>query len=159
MRHLLKIKCVDSRVNVQILSSKSVQFTLTTVQVPNLALTHTKRITVYLQHYSCLNYRVHSHAPSIWSHRGKKVVFPDFQPMRVSEEAVCIYLFRQNLLFTSMPLRSPVHVVPPLYRSRIHERTISLRFLRITTYIGRDEIGWVYLPTQLERTLQLCMWW
>jgi hypothetical protein len=24
------------------------------------------------------------------------VVFPDFQPIRVSEEPVCIYLFRQN---------------------------------------------------------------
>jgi hypothetical protein len=44
----LKIKCVDSRVNVQILTSASVTFTLTTVQVPILALTHTKRITVYL---------------------------------------------------------------------------------------------------------------
>ena len=25
-----------------------------------------------------------------------------------------------------------------------------------STYIGRDETGSVYLPTQLERTLQLC---
>jgi len=47
MGHLLKIKCVDSRVNVHILASTSVPFTLTTVQLPNLALTHTKRITVY----------------------------------------------------------------------------------------------------------------
>ncbi len=46
MGHLLKIKCVDSRVNVHILASTSVPFTLTTVQVPNLALTHKKRITV-----------------------------------------------------------------------------------------------------------------
>jgi hypothetical protein len=46
MRHLLKIKCVDSRVNVHILASTNVTFTLTTVQVTNLALTHTKRITV-----------------------------------------------------------------------------------------------------------------
>ncbi len=46
MGHLLKIKCVDSRVNVHILASTSVPFTLTTVQVPNLALTHAKRITV-----------------------------------------------------------------------------------------------------------------
>jgi hypothetical protein len=35
------------------------------------------------------------------------VVFPDFQPMRVSEESVCIYLFRQNPVFTSLHLRSP----------------------------------------------------
>ncbi len=46
MGHLLKIKCVDSRVNVHILDSTSVPFTLTMVQVPNIALTHTKRITV-----------------------------------------------------------------------------------------------------------------
>ncbi len=43
MGPLLKIKCVDSRVNVHILSSTRVPFTLTTVQVPNLALTHTKK--------------------------------------------------------------------------------------------------------------------
>jgi hypothetical protein len=42
----LKTKCVDSRVNMHILASTSAPFTLTTVQVPNLALSHTKRITV-----------------------------------------------------------------------------------------------------------------
>jgi hypothetical protein len=47
MGHELKIKCVDSRVNVHNLASTGVPFTLTTVQVPNLALTHKKRITVY----------------------------------------------------------------------------------------------------------------
>ncbi len=49
MGHLLKIKCVDSRVNVNILAATGVPFTLLTVQVQvrNLALTHTKRITVY----------------------------------------------------------------------------------------------------------------
>ncbi len=45
---LLKIKCVDSRLNVHILASESVPFILKTVQVPNLALTHTKQITVFL---------------------------------------------------------------------------------------------------------------
>ncbi len=35
----------------------------------------------------------------------------------------------------------PVHVVSPQ-----------------STYIDRDETGWLYLPTQLERTLQLCTW-
>jgi hypothetical protein len=44
---MLKMKCVDSRVNVNTLALTSVQFTLATVQVPNLALTHTRRITVY----------------------------------------------------------------------------------------------------------------
>jgi hypothetical protein len=33
--------------------------------------------------------------------------------MRVSEEPVCIDLFWQNPVFTSLHLRSPVHVVPP----------------------------------------------
>ncbi len=43
----MKIKCVDSiRVNVNIFASTSVPFILTTVQVPNLALTHKKWITV-----------------------------------------------------------------------------------------------------------------
>jgi len=42
----LKIKCVDSRVNVHILASTSGSFTHTTVQVPNSALTHMKQITV-----------------------------------------------------------------------------------------------------------------
>jgi hypothetical protein len=37
---------VDSRVNVHILASTNVPFTLTTVQVPNLAPIHKKRITV-----------------------------------------------------------------------------------------------------------------
>jgi hypothetical protein len=49
MGHLLKTKCIDSRVNVHILASTSVSLTLTTVQVSNLALTHTKRITVQAQ--------------------------------------------------------------------------------------------------------------
>ncbi len=42
----MKIKCADSRVNVNIFASTSVPFILTTVQVPNLALTHKKWITV-----------------------------------------------------------------------------------------------------------------
>ncbi len=40
------------------------------------------------------------------------MVFQDFQPIRVSEEKICIYLFRQNLVFTSLQLRSPVRVIP-----------------------------------------------
>jgi hypothetical protein len=47
-------------------------------------------------------------------HRGTKVVFPDFKPMRVPEEPVCIHLFRQNSVFTSLHLRSTVYFVPPL---------------------------------------------
>ncbi len=48
MGHFLKLKCAHSPLNLRILSSTSVLFTLMTVQVPNLALTHTKRITVYV---------------------------------------------------------------------------------------------------------------
>ncbi len=48
MGQLLKIKGVDSRLNVNILDSTSVQFTPTTVQVPNLTLTHTKRMPVHV---------------------------------------------------------------------------------------------------------------
>jgi hypothetical protein len=55
MELLLKIKCVDSRVNLHILVAASVSFTLSTVQVPNLALTHMKRITVYLRFCWCEN--------------------------------------------------------------------------------------------------------
>ncbi len=40
-------KCVDSRVKVNILDSTSVLFRSTMMQVPNLALTDTKWITVY----------------------------------------------------------------------------------------------------------------
>jgi hypothetical protein len=49
---LLKRKSVDSRVNVHIVAATSVPFTLSKVQVPNLALTHTKRITVYRFSYT-----------------------------------------------------------------------------------------------------------
>ncbi len=44
---LLKLKCAHSPLNLRILYSSSVPFTLSTVQVPTLALTHKKRITVY----------------------------------------------------------------------------------------------------------------
>ncbi len=46
MEHKLKTKCVDSRGNSHDLASTGVPFTLTTVQVPNLALTYKKGITV-----------------------------------------------------------------------------------------------------------------
>ncbi len=53
--------------------------------------------------------------PSFGPIEGHKcMVCPDFQPKRVPEEPVCIYLFRQNPVFTSLHLKSPVHVVPPL---------------------------------------------
>ncbi len=39
------------------------------------------------------------------------MVWPDFQPMRVPEEPVFIFLFRKNPVFTSLRLKSPVRVV------------------------------------------------
>jgi hypothetical protein len=48
MEHLLKLKCAHSPLNLHILSSTSVPFTLMTMQVPNLALTNAKRITVQI---------------------------------------------------------------------------------------------------------------
>ena len=59
-------------------------------------------------------YWVHSQAPPFGPIEGQKWFFPVFLPIRVSEEPVCIYLFRQNPFFASLHLRSPVHVVPPL---------------------------------------------
>ncbi len=43
-RHLLKLECTHLPLNLPILSSTNLPFTLTTVQVLNLALTDTKRI-------------------------------------------------------------------------------------------------------------------
>ncbi len=57
---------------------------------------------------SRVSFWVYSHDPSIWSQRGTKVICPDFQPMRVSEEPVCIDIFRQNPVFTSLHLKSPM---------------------------------------------------
>jgi hypothetical protein len=48
MGHLLKLKCAHSPLNPRTLSSTSVPFTLTTVQVPNVALTLANRITVHM---------------------------------------------------------------------------------------------------------------
>jgi hypothetical protein len=72
-------------------------------------------------------------APASWIYMGhslkrdiRKCFFPDSQPMRVSEEPVCIDHFRQNPVFSSLHLRSPVHVVPPLVPT-IHVQTANSR--------------------------------
>ncbi len=61
MGYLLKLKCAHSPLNLRILSSTSVPFTITTVLVPNLALTHIKRITVWA-YYQLL---------PVWAHFSK----------------------------------------------------------------------------------------
>jgi hypothetical protein len=55
MGRLLKLKCAHSPLDLRILSSTRVPFALTTVQVQNIALTHTKRNTVHLS-YFCRTY-------------------------------------------------------------------------------------------------------
>ncbi len=61
--------------------------------------------------------------------------------MRVPEEPVCIYLFRQSPVFTSLHLISPVDVVPPLIYTvygvnysihgiRSHDSDLALYVLR-----------------------------
>jgi hypothetical protein len=69
---------------------------------------------------------VHSYSPSIRSQRG--MYWPDFQPMRVPEEPVCINLFRQNPVFTSLHSKSPVHVVPTLSKERDSSCSILFNF-------------------------------
>jgi hypothetical protein len=68
MGHLLKIKCIDSKVNVHIFSSTTVSFTLTTVQVSNLALTRPKRITVQ---YTVYTYVYTVCKVGVWDHGGE----------------------------------------------------------------------------------------
>jgi hypothetical protein len=46
MGYLLRTKCAHATLNLRILSSTSVPFTLTTVQMPNLDLIETRRIAV-----------------------------------------------------------------------------------------------------------------
>jgi hypothetical protein len=80
MGHSLKKKCVDSRVNVNIFASTSVPSILTTVQVPNLALTHKKWITVRCSmqqpHHLTLNTKV-GHKGIIPPHFPNGVEHPD----------------------------------------------------------------------------------
>ncbi len=80
---------------------------------------------------------VHRHAPSIRSHKGTKVVWPDFQPMRVPEEPVCILLFPKNPVFTFLHLKSLVHVAPPLVRAgcaRPSTFTVSTSRYKVVVY-------------------------
>ncbi len=64
---------------------------------------------------------VHSHAPSIRSHRGQKWFFQFSSKWDSQENRVCIFSFRQNPVFASLYLRSPVHVVPPLLGEEYRE--------------------------------------
>ncbi len=56
----------------------------------------------------CLSLRIATLPPF-----GPRVGHMWFDHMRVSEEPVCIYLFRQNPVFTSLHFKYPFHVVLP----------------------------------------------
>ncbi len=81
----------------------------------------------YQYHYIQNAPRVRSHAPSIQSHRGTKVVWPDFQPMRVPEELVCIDIFRKNPVFTSLLLKISRSCPPPQYEKVLTRRIAECR--------------------------------
>jgi hypothetical protein len=49
--------------------------------------------------------------------------------MRVSEEPVCIDIFRQNPVFTSLHLKYPVHVVPPPISSQLESHKNRFAFI------------------------------
>jgi hypothetical protein len=63
--------------------------------------------------------------------------------MRVSEEPDCIYLIRQNPVFTSLHFRSPVRVVPPLARQNV----VSVTGTKAVPLIGsgRKEDGMIIM--------------
>jgi hypothetical protein len=70
-------KCVDQRVNVNILASTCVPFTLTMVQVPNIALTHTRRTTVYLRRngLQCTKQTSHLTEDFVWKYKSATLFF------------------------------------------------------------------------------------
>ncbi len=106
------------------------------------------------------------------------MVCPEFQPMRVSEEPVYIYLFRQNPVFISLHLRSPVHFVPPqsrnlksCYGARNRFQEPSLELSNQATYrlAARYDnpmptwllapIAGLKLPAQIKGTVQRELRW
>ena len=133
MGHLLKIKCVDSRVNAHILAST--KSPIYTVQVPNLALIHTKRITVCMHLIACFLCVGHSFAMSpicyfffkdVWilSHRQETLsrnVFIVLLSLFIARRRPIKYKMR-------MEARSLVYCVR--YRKNVYKR---LAYLKIPT--------------------------
>jgi hypothetical protein len=66
--------------------------------------------------------------------------------MRVPEGSVYIHLFRQNPVFTSLHLKSPVHVVPPrgsVYAASLLAPVGNARFLLVAQErLQRPGRGW-----------------
>ncbi len=75
--------------------------------------------------------------PLIRSYRGTSLVWPDFQPMRAPQEPVGNEIFRQSPVFTSLHLKSPVHVVPPQSEKKDWDKC--------------KEWGWGNIPPKKER--------
>ncbi len=100
MGHLLKLKYGHSPLNPRILSSASVPFTLTTVQVPNLpnlALTHTKRVTVYAWYvYACsAGLTARNSKIYIYLNAPLSRFYAEFTPMPLAERRVSISVFSE----------------------------------------------------------------
>jgi len=72
--------------------------------------------------------------------------------MRVSEEPVCIYLFQQNPVFTSLHLRSLVHVVPPQDPRRLLSSHRVLSEKAETSFLNIVLGGFSYLLTFAMKT-------
>ncbi len=66
------------------------------------------------------------------------MVRPDFQPMSVPEEPVCVDLFRQNPVLTFLHLKYPVHIVPLQGASLIGDTGNSA-----TSYTGTSEMHYI----------------
>ncbi len=64
----------------------------------------------------------------------------DFQPMRVSEEQVCIGLCRPNPVFTSLHLRSPYRLWPPAQDNRFFCR---YRIVVRWSLPSWNNVGWL----------------
>jgi len=99
--------------------------------------------------------RVHSHAPSIRSHRGTKGVWPDFQPMRVPEVPVCIHLFRQNPVFTSLHLKSRLRSQQACSANSIQKSSLGKTF-------PTENLNLIVMfswYTAFENVVQVCSEW
>ncbi len=104
--------------------------------------------------------RVHSHAPSIRSHRGTKVVWPDFQPMRIPKEPVCIHLFRQDPVFTSLHLKSPFLAYRLRYQQACSANSIQKSSLRKTFPTENlNLIVFFSWYTAFRNVVQVCSEW
>jgi hypothetical protein len=122
MGHLLKLK---SALRVHILASTSVPFKLTPVQIPNLTLIATKRITVHQETKIHINGHRRWHNKALVSWQG----WTDW-PACCTERRSRVFYCRECGEVFPCKQQHTEHIRFESW-SRIHERTISLRFLGI----------------------------